>query len=388
MGKSSKHIAFFNIPALGHVMPTVAVVEQLTGRGHRVTYTSIEPRRQLLEAAGATVHGYRTLRPADNDPTVRVPPRDGYISHSLLSFLDEAVNTWEQLSPLYRDDRPDLIVFDRMAFAGRVLAASLDVPSVQLWPMLVSGEYWAMGTVDPHDPVLLEYQAKLESFLGANCPCLDPREFLSPASARHLSFYPRSFQYHGEMFGAGHAFVGPCLRRTPRHWRPPGDGPVLLVTLGTIYNANPEFYRCAIEAFAETTWQVIIAAGARIDVAALGALPANVEVHRVVPQLDVLAQATALVSHAGMGGVMEALSFGVPVLAVPQTLEQEVNAARIEELGLGARFAGAGPGALRETVELIVKDPSIADGVAQMRRDIESAGGAVRAADLIEACMG
>ncbi|WP_162908301.1 macrolide family glycosyltransferase [Allorhizocola rhizosphaerae] len=382
-----KHIALFNIPAYGHVIPTIPVVEQLVARGHRVTYTSIEKRRPLLEAAGATVHAYGSLRPSDDDPTPQAPPRDGYISQSLLSFLDEAVNVWDQIAHIYREDPPDLILFDRMAFAGRVMAEALGVPSIQLWPMLVSNQHWAMGPVDPNDPVLQQYVAKLTAFLGEHCPSLEPAAFLSPTPARHMAFYPRSFQYNGELFDSSYAFVGPCLRRAEGQWRPSGDGPVLLATLGTVYNANAQFYRCVVEAFGETSWEVVIACGERIDVASMGALPSNVRAHRVVPQLDILSRASALVSHAGMGGIMEAMSFGVPVLAVPQTLEQEANAARIEELGLGARLSGSGPAALREAVELMVKDPAIADGIARMRADIAAAGGAARAADIVEECL-
>lgn len=388
-----KHIAFFNIPAIGHVYPTLAVVEELTRRGHRVTYSTIEGRRATVQAAGATVHAYRSLRPPDSDPSLRAPSREGYISHTLLSFLDEAEAAYTQLAPVYRADRPDLIVYDRVAFAGRVLAERLNVPSVQLWPMLVSNEHWSMGQAlnafDPADPVLFAYLAKLEAFLGEHCPTLDPALFLSPQPQAQLAFYPRAFQYAGELFGPDYRFVGPCLRRAPGAWQPPGDGNVLLVTLGTVYNARPDFYRQCAEAFADSRWHVVLAVGERIDLAALGRLPANVEVHRFVSQLDVLAHATAMICHAGMGGVMEAMSLGVPVLAAPQTLEQEANAMRVEQLSLGARLPGEDldPGTIKSAVEVTVKDPVIADGVGHLRRAVAAAGGTARAADVIEDCL-
>jgi UDP:flavonoid glycosyltransferase YjiC (YdhE family) len=37
-----KHIAVINIPAYGHVNPTLAVVRELVNRGHRVTYVTTE----------------------------------------------------------------------------------------------------------------------------------------------------------------------------------------------------------------------------------------------------------------------------------------------------------------------------------------------------------
>jgi MGT family glycosyltransferase len=134
---------------------------------------------------------------------------------------------------------------------------------------------------------------------------------------------------------------------------------------------------------------VVLAVGERIGMDELGPLPANVEVHRFVSQLDVLSHATAMVSHAGMGGIMEAMSYGVPVLAAPQTVEQEANAQRIEQLGLGARLPSRelDPSTLKTAIEVMVKDPAIADGVASMRRAITATGGATRAADIIEDCL-
>ncbi|MDI1460950.1 glycosyltransferase [Catellatospora sp. KI3] len=388
-----RHIAFFNIPAIGHVYPTLAVVEELTRRGHRVTYATTGARAATVRAAGAAVREYRSLRPADTDPDLRAPSRDGYISQTLLSFLEEAEAAFTQLADDYHDDRPDLVVFDRMAFAGRVLAARLDLPTVQLWPMLVSNEHWNMGQAlnafDLGDPVLHTYLAKLEAFLSTHCPALPPDRFLTPTPEAHLAFYPRAFQYAGELFGPEYRFVGPCLRRTRPQWHPPGDRDVVLVTLGTIYNARPDFYRYCAEAFAGGDWHVVLTVGRRIDLDALGRLPANVEVHRFVPQLDVLAHAAAMVCHAGMGGIMEAMTFGVPVLAAPQTLEQEANALRVEQLGLGARLPAdlADPAGLRSAIELMVKDPAIADGVGRLRDAVADAGGARRAADVIEQCL-
>jgi UDP:flavonoid glycosyltransferase YjiC (YdhE family) len=84
---------------------------------------------------------------------------------------------------------------------------------------------------------------------------------------------------------------------------------------------------------------------------------------------------------------MEAMQAGVPVVTVPQTVEQESNAVRVEQLGLGVRLdpAGLTPQALRAAVDRAATDPGIAAHVARLRRDIAEAGGAVRAADVVEA---
>ena len=47
------NIAFFCIPAHGHTNPTLAVVRELTARGHTVRYYTTEAFRAKIEAAGA-----------------------------------------------------------------------------------------------------------------------------------------------------------------------------------------------------------------------------------------------------------------------------------------------------------------------------------------------
>ena len=389
------HIAFVNIPAVGHVYPTLAVVAELVRRGHRVSYTTIDARAPIVEAHGAKVLCYRSSRPSDSDPEIPRPKRSGFISQSLLNFVIEAEATLDQVAPAFRDDPPDLILFDRMAFAGRVLAAELGVPTIQLWPMLVSNEHWSMGVAldafDPEDPVLAEYVKRLDALLARHGVAIEPDQFLANDQRRQIAFYPKAFQYEGHKFDDSYEFVGPCVRHRPttRAWEPPDSSPVLLITLGTIFNRNPDFYRSCLTALADTPWHVVLVVGERTDPAELGPPPRNVEVHRFAPQLDILGHARLLLCHAGMGGTMEALRFGVPVLAAPQTLEQEANAVRIEELELGARIDPTRLDAdvLRAELDRVANNPAIATAVAHMRGRIAAAGGALRAADVVEACL-
>ena len=139
--------------------------------------------------------------------------------------------------------------------------------------------------------------------------------------------------------------VGPALavRAHQERWPVP-DRPVLLVSLGSAYSAPPAFYRACLDAFADLDRDVVIKVGPAVDPDALGALPPNASVHRWVPQLSVLAHASAFVTHAGMGGCSEGLWHGVPMVAVPQAVDQFANADRLVELGVAHRLeAGATP---------------------------------------------
>ena len=61
---------------------------------------------------------------------------------------------------------------------------------------------------------------------------------------------------------------------------------------------------------------------------------------RFVPHGEVLPHASLVVTHAGMGTVMSALSHGVPLLCLPLGRDQFFNAAMVERLGAGRALPG------------------------------------------------
>ena len=65
----------------------------------------------------------------------------------------------------------------------------------------------------------------------------------------------------------------------------------------------------------------VFAALGSIDPASLKDIPANVEVGQMVPQLDILSQASVFITHAGMGGTGEAIYYGVPMIAITGVAE-------------------------------------------------------------------
>jgi macrolide glycosyltransferase len=134
---------------------------------------------------------------------------------------------------------------------------------------------------------------------------------------------------------------------------------------------------------------VVVKVGPAVDPDALGPVPPNASVHRWVPQLSVLAHASAFVTHAGMGGCSEGLWHGVPMVAVPQAVDQFGNADRLVELGVARRLdVDATPAELRAAVLRLESASDVADRCAALRAELRQAGGAAGAADVIEAEAG
>jgi len=220
-------------------------------------------------------------------------------------------------------------------------------------------------------------------------PPLDPRDFLTHTEALNIVFMPRAFQPAGETFDERFVFVGPSI--FPRKGTPAfplgrlGGQPTLFISLGTAFNNRPDFFKLCLQAFDYQPWQVVMAYGKHVDEAPLGAVPQNFLLASYVPQLEVLQQTGVFVTHGGMNSVMESLYFGVPVVVVPQIIEQEMTARRCAELGLGIALDPNNLSAdtLRAAVEEVHNTPIFRERILAMQQTVRAAGGYQRAVDAI-----
>ncbi|MGH3916932.1 MAG: macrolide family glycosyltransferase [Pseudonocardiaceae bacterium] len=383
------HIAMFGIPAHGHVNPSLAVMRELADRGYRVTYSITEEFAPQVAATGATPVLYRSTMPSESDPTSAFPKDD----LELMSMaLEEAMTVLPQLEAAYDTDRPDLVLYDIGGYTAPVLAAKWDIPIIQLSPTHVVWKGYEQDRASVIeamriDPAGIAYHAKFITWLQDHGIDQPFAEFMRPQQC--IALFPRVLQPHETKVAETYTFVGPCFddRSHQGSWQAPGDSrPVLLISLGSAYTDQAEFYRECIAAFGDLDWHVVMAIGRYVDPDGLGPIPDNIEVHRWVPQLSVLSQAAAFITHAGMGGTMEGLYYGVPMVAVPQAMDQYVNAERIAELGVGQHLPSeqAGAVALREAVLAVASDPGIAGRLRRIQEEMRRAGGTTAAADLIE----
>ncbi|KWX56666.1 macrolide family glycosyltransferase [Mycobacterium sp. NAZ190054] len=385
------HIAICVPAGTGHVNPTLGVAEELVARGHRVSYATTAEHAGRVSDVGARLLPYRTtLSGADHPP--QFTARD--MHHATDMALHEVNHVLPQVLSSFRGAEPDLVVHDAtMAWWGRLAAASWGVPVVAGWPNFVGNKHWSLNRyvrLNPAHPKMLSVLWRAHRL--ARRHGLTVLNLLQAAGAdAQLVFLPREFQFAGDTFGPPYTFVGPCLsgRASDGSWRPPQGRDVVLVSLGTAYHDRVDFFRACVAAFSSAPWHVVLAIGNKVDPAVLGPVPSHVEVHAAVPQLEVLRHAQAFVSHAGMGSTMEALSFGVPIVAVPQMTEQQANADRIAELGLGVRLSPteATSERLRTAVQEVTTSSRIAANLRGMQADIQAAGGARAAADVIEGLL-
>ncbi|MGW5733956.1 MULTISPECIES: macrolide-inactivating glycosyltransferase [Streptomyces] len=387
------HIAMFSIAAHGHVNPSLEVIRELVARGHRVTYAIPRLFAEKVAETGAEPVLYETTLPGpDADPEAWGTE----LIDNIEPFLAEAIATLPQLAAAYEGDEPDLVLHDITSYPARVLARRWGVPEISLSPNLVAWDGYEEEVAEPMYAGLKEtergqaYYARFRSWLAENGITQHPDPFVG-RPPRSLVLIPKALQPNADRVDETvHTFVGACQgdRSAQGDWRrPAGAEKVLLVSLGSAFTKQPDFYRECVKAFGDLPgWHVVLQVGKHVEESELGEIPGNVEVRQWVPQLAVLQQADAFITHAGAGGSQEGLATGTPMVAVPQAVDQFGNADMLQALGVARHvpMAEATAETLREAVLALVGDPEVARRLGEVRAGMAGEGGTRGAADLIE----
>lgn len=390
--------AMFSAPGHGHVNPTLAIAQELVARGEQVIYYLPESFRASVEATDATFHPYEWQRPPSGFPA----PTPGkkadatlMIGRMMEMMVQQSFHILPQLLEEMRAEQVDAILFDRMFLPANLLSRILHLPAVILNPSYVVNAHSGAEQIMPQEKrqAFAEFFVSLSKDLVRLCDTyqLPHYDFQALMQADlNIVFLPRAFQPGGETFDERFVFVGPSLQKH-RYYN--GDFPLdrlnkrpqLYISLGTAFNNQPAFYRQCFDAFAQTEWQIVLAFGQQIDPAELKDPPANFIVAPHVPQLEVLPRSDVFVSHGGMNSTMESLTFGVPLIVVPQMEEQAMTARRVQELGLGLALDMETLTAetLRNSVEQVAHDSAFRVRVHRMQSEIDQAGGAPRAVNAI-----
>jgi MGT family glycosyltransferase len=387
---------FLGLPLHGHTNPTLPLVRELVGRGEEVTYFSSAAFEEKIRRAGARFRPYRN---AFLENPSELSERMDRIPWLLMRTTGEVL---ARELDAFREERPDYVISDSVAPWGQWVAQVLGVPVVtSVTTFAINRHVVAFAASQGNRPrsarlalSKLRHVARAawlgrrlrreHGVRGTGIPAL-----MFGSSDLNVVYTSREFQPRADTFDERFLFVGPSIdaRVEPGGfpWSEVGDGPLVYVSMGTLFNTDPAFYRRCFEAFGGENVQVVMSIGDTVPAASLGSPPANVVVKPWVPQLEVLRRASVFVSHGGMNSVGESLSLGVPLVVVPRMGEQEIVARQVERLGAGVRIAPAGATAdrLRQAVRDVLGDGGSRARAAALGESLRAAGGAARAADAI-----
>ena len=389
------HIAFVSLGAFGHINPTLALVTELVKQGVRVTYFTTEAFRNIIEPTGAKFVAVPSWM-AENDKHNGGEKKedDGGVAAAVpFLFLNEAGAYIDTILDTLHDDKPDAIVHDFAGIAGTIAADNLNVPNVMLYTSYPSNDSYSVAAgfeSCPADHPLRKAAAGIAAGYAEKygCRVMTVKEIFDGHGDFNLVMMQKKLVPNYESFDDSFVFTGVQIgKRTAfGSWKAPDNGkPLLYSSLGTAFNNWPEYYPILFDAVRDLDINVFAALGS-IDPASLKDIPANVEVGQMVPQLDILSQASVFITHAGMGGTGEAIYYGVPMIAIPQMEEQAITARQIEKLGLGVAFldkSAITSEALKTAIQKLLTEPSYKAAAEQFSADMKTLGGAKASAEAL-----
>ena len=381
-------IFFFSLPAHGHVNPTLPLVRELTSRGHRVLYYDVEAFREKIEAAGAQfvpIDAYMPPAPEDIDR------RAGKDFASLIEMAaDLTLSLNERVAQDVAEHHPACVVGDSVCIWGKLLARRHGLPFICSTTTFAFNDQSARLMKRQPGEVLRmllgmpRMARKLRQLREHGHDAPDVISLIgNDTKTPTIVYTSRLFQPMAETFGDSYAFVGPSVMQ--RYPRRPHDRPLVYVSLGTVLNNAPDFYRSALQALSGMDCDAILSIGDAVDPAALGPVPGNVRIYPRVNQLEVLAGADVFLTHCGMNSVSESLLCGVPMVLFPQHGEENAVAIRCEQLGAGLRLKRPSASCIRSALEAVLGDDRYRRAAQTVAEDFARCGGAAEAADFVEA---
>ena len=385
------HLAIVSLGAFGHINPTLSLTTELVNAGHRVTYFTTEDFRKVIEPTGAKFVPMKSWM-AENDKhnESKEEKNDGQEDNVAavvpFLFLNEAGAFIEDVLSVLREDRPDAILHDFAGIAGTMAADILGIPNVMLYTSYPSnGSYSVAASFEgiPADhPLRIAADQIADGYVEKyGCRKMTVKEIFDGQGDLNLVMMQKRLVPDYETFDDSFVFTGVQIgkRSTFGTWQAPDNGkPLLYSSLGTAFNNWPEYYPILFDAVRDLDIKVFDALGA-IDPDSLTDVPANVELGKMVPQLDILSQASVFITHAGMGGTGESIYYGVPMIAIPQMDEQAITARQIERNGLGFALLDKGgitSEMLKEKIQILLNDPSYKEKVNEFSADMKTLGGA------------
>ncbi|MFC4930172.1 glycosyltransferase [Massilia sp. GCM10023247] len=406
-----------------HFSALSALALALVARGHRVTF---------LQQADAAVYvgdarlGFHALGSASHPPgslaaSLRRAANPGSPLGLRRVITDMARTTTmlcRELPAAIEALRIDALLGDQMEAAAGLVAESLGLPFVSVAcalpvnrepgiPLPVMPFDWSdseralhicEGSTRVYDWMMGPHRSAIEGEArrlglparGALHDCLSPLAQLSQTVA--------AFEFPRKHLPAHFHHVGP-LRAA--HGKPPArveampeidpGRPFVFASLGTLQGQRFGLFKRIARACRAQGVQLLVAHCGGLDTRQAQALQdaGATWTCAFAPQEAVLARADAVISHAGLNTVMDAIAAHTPILALPIAFDQPGVAARVCHAGIGLRASPrfSSSATLGRQLARLLEEPGFKANCAALAHSVNSAGGAGRAADIVEAAL-
>ena len=412
-------IGFLSLPVPGHLNPMTALARKLQSRGHDVVFISLADVAPFVEAAGLPfVPCSEEAYPAGSLGKLvrRLSELSG---EEALHFTVNAMmkgytaSLFESLPDTLSEAAVDALVLDQYQPYAELIPMHLGMPFVQVsnalhvdytgltpicfvdWPYQTGVDATARNMEGVRrarmllEPVTAAAQAYTRK-VGLSVDWNNPHSTLSPLA--WVTQCPREFDFGRAPDFPQFHYAGPFHDGRGRMdfdfpWQQLTGQPLVYASMGTLQNGLIEIFRSITQAATGLKeLQFVLAVGGQLDPKELGDIPSNVLVVSHAPQIEILKRSSVCITHAGLNTVLESLTSGVPMLAVPITNDQPGVAARIADKKVGVVISPdqASPGGFVAALNQLLRDPTFRDNAQKIQKAIRRIDGLSTAAGILE----
>ena len=364
-------ILFINLPYYGHVVPTIGLVQELIKQGCEVTYLMPFDWEEKVRESGAEFYGYDNHR-------------------QLSEQIKNAYAVAESIAEKF-----DFIIYEQFFFLGKHLAEKYNKPVARVFTAPVTNEKLMEEFIASKGPLsIFKHKWIARAFtrdIAKNIPMKTDNwldEIIHNPPQLNLVYTLRAYQpYEAEFPEEQYKVLGPSIyeRKAEEFNFVKGKNPVVYISLGTVVKGAVHFFQNCLEAFRSEPVDVIISVGKSFDTKKLKNVPSNIRIFSSVPQTEVLKIADVFVTHGGMNSVSESLVYGKPMVVIPFTADQPVNARCVENLGVGKHLAysAVNKNSIKDSVLSVLSDTDIKNNIAKIQELISLAPGNAGGAEMI-----
>ncbi|WP_094228640.1 glycosyltransferase [Methanolobus psychrotolerans] len=352
---------------LGHASRCISIGKELNSAGHEVHFGAYGYSKELIERNGFITHKI----PSE----ITLAGKAGALNMKksiLVTFKRGQFLGLMKLRKLLKKNRPDVVISDSY-YMGLIGARARDIPCYLILNQSNMEEFFKGKGVS--SKILGEIVKKFYTgmFKLADGIIIPDYPLPNTVCRKNLKFKKKNCKkvfFSGPL--VGRSFEGTEAAHLSR--------PHVLCTIGSFGYREPIFRKVIEAANMDDAINYTLLSGPSIDPSDFGAIPENVHILRFIDdQFPYMKASDVIVAPGGHSTMMEALSFGIPMITVPDRnhSEQQNNASVIEDEGLGRKLDySASPREILENIRLLIDNEKYRNKLLQMREMAAELNGA------------
>jgi zeaxanthin glucosyltransferase len=411
-------VAFLGVRVPGHLNPMTTLARKMKARGHDVVFLSVLDTEPFVRAAQLPFLPF-----CEEDFPVgslakslaQLSKLQGQAAFEMVKQLvaKNLESAFRNLPRTLQEAKVDGLVLDETERGLGCVPLHLGMPYVHVsnalhfdfsgntpvctfdWQHEATPEALArnlagvrnlLQSYEPLTSVSQAYAKKVEFDVDWTDP------FATISKLAWLTQTPKEFDFQSSHWPAQFHYTGPFHDGLGRiesdfPWNRLTGEPLVYASMGTLQNGLESVFTSIAEAVGTRPgMQLVLSVGTGVDPDKIGSLPANCIVVQKAPQVELLKRSTLCITHAGLNTALESLAQGVPMVAIPVSIDQPGVAARIAYTRTGAYvpIQELTTSRLSTLIDDVLGNPEYRHNANKMKEAIARTNGLEKAADLLE----